>query len=175
MLFLRRPRKPLACSRTRFRRARLGTARGARDMDQPSLRVRHPALDALGFGGAHRRGAAQLTDLLVRALNHAVALARLAVLDLAGRGEPKALFGARFGLHFGHFASPWDAEVRSRFRVATACPYAGRPERTAGYREIGCEFKLACKSQAMVPRCWRSFRNITVAWRAGYSCRRSPL
>src|SRR5438046_1574754 len=122
MLFLRRPRKPLACSRTRFRRARLGTARGARDMDQPSLRVRHPALDALGFGGAHRRGAAQLTDLLVRALDHAVALARLAMLDLAARGEPEALFGARFGFQLGHFASPWGTRPRSLFEGRHGMP-----------------------------------------------------
>ena len=31
-------------------------------------------------------------------------LADLAVLDLAGRSEPEALFGARLGLQFGHFA-----------------------------------------------------------------------
>src|SRR5437762_12835323 len=106
MLFLRRPRNPLAWAKTFLRRAWLGTARGARDMAQPPSRVRHPALDALGFGGAQGRGAAQLADLLVGTLDHAVALARLAVLDLAARGEPEALFGARFRLHFGHFASP---------------------------------------------------------------------
>src|SRR3954466_16203763 len=132
MLFLRRPRKPLACSRTRLRRARLGTARGARDMDEPSLRVRHPAIDALGFGGAHRRGAAQLTDLLVRALDHAVALARLAVLDFAARGEPEALFGARFRLHFGHFASPWDAEVPVAFQGRHGMPLRRAARKSGG-------------------------------------------
>src|SRR5687768_15204446 len=34
MVFLRRPRKPLACLRTRLRRRCEGTARGALDMDQ---------------------------------------------------------------------------------------------------------------------------------------------
>src|SRR5437762_10970452 len=77
------------------------------------LRVGHPALYALGFGGAHGRGAAQLANLLVRALDHAVAFASLAMFDFAARGEPEPLLGARLGLQFGHFASPWGTRPRS--------------------------------------------------------------
>src|SRR6185503_19133099 len=132
MLFLRRPRKPFACCRTFLRRAWLGTARGARDMDQPSLRVWHPALHALGFGCTHGRGAAQVADLLVRALDHAVALARLAVLDFAARGEPEALFGARFGLHFGHFASPWSTRAPVAFQGRHGMPLRRAARKSGG-------------------------------------------
>src|SRR6185312_5377611 len=45
-----------------------------------------------------------------------MALAGLAHLDLAARGEAKALFGAGFGLQFGHFASPVAARSRVRMK-----------------------------------------------------------
>src|SRR3954463_3332729 len=44
-----------------------------------------------------------------------MALAGLAVLDFAVRGEAEALFGARFRLQFGHFASP-EAALRPQSR-----------------------------------------------------------
>src|SRR5215468_682279 len=43
-------------------------------------------------------------DSLGRPLDHAVALAGLLVLHLAGRGNLEALFGARFRLQLGHLA-----------------------------------------------------------------------
>src|ERR1700688_4562267 len=109
MLFLRRPRKPLACFRTRLRRRCEGTARGARDMVEPPLcRVGHPAADALGFGRRHDLRSPKLADLLVGSLDHAVALAGLAVLELAVGSEFEALLRARLCLQLGHFAVSWD-------------------------------------------------------------------
>src|SRR5262249_13365694 len=49
-------------------------------------------------------GAAQLADLLFGPFDHAVALTRLLIEDLAGTGHLEALFSARFGLHLGHLA-----------------------------------------------------------------------
>src|SRR5438067_4666809 len=72
----------------------------------PLTRIRHPALHALRFGRRKHFCAAKRANLLVRTLDHSVAFARLARLDLAVRSEPKALFSARFRFHFGHFASP---------------------------------------------------------------------
>src|ERR1700733_8845970 len=103
MLFLRRPRKPLAAFRTLARRAWLGTERGARDMVYLPSTVRHPALDALGFGFRQHRGAAQIAGTSRGIVDQPVALADLVGLDLAIRSEFEALFGARLGLHFGHF------------------------------------------------------------------------
>ena len=50
------------------------------------------------------RGAALVADLLVGALDHAVALAGLSGLDLAGGGRLEPLLGGRLGFHLGHFA-----------------------------------------------------------------------
>src|ERR1700752_4657929 len=57
-------------------------------------------------------GAAQLADLLLGPLDHAVALAPLGIQHLAGAGNLEALLGARFGLDLGHLAllcrsRPW--------------------------------------------------------------------
>src|SRR5215475_16167607 len=48
--------------------------------------------------------AAQLADLLVGALDHAVALVRVRRHDFSAAGDLEALFGARFGLQLGHLA-----------------------------------------------------------------------
>src|SRR5271167_4255440 len=61
-------------------------------------------LDIVAVGLEQHVGAAQLTNLLLRALDHAVAFAGLGVEDLASAGHLEALFGARFGLHLGHLA-----------------------------------------------------------------------
>src|SRR6202007_3349867 len=60
--------------------------------------------DVVAVGLEQHAGAAQLTDLLLRPLDHAVALAALGVHDLAGGSHLEALFSARFGLQLGHLA-----------------------------------------------------------------------
>src|SRR5690242_296993 len=49
-------------------------------------------------------GAAQLADLLLGPLDHAVALAGLLIKHLPAAGDLEALFGARLGLELGHLA-----------------------------------------------------------------------
>src|SRR3954451_4479238 len=61
-------------------------------------------LDVVAVGLEQHAGAAQLADLLLGALDHAVALAALGVHHLAGGGHLEALFSARFGLQLGHLA-----------------------------------------------------------------------
>src|ERR1700684_396877 len=63
--------------------------------------------DLVAVGLEQHVGAAQLANLLLAALDHAVALARLLVEDLSGPRYLEALLGARFGLHRGHLALLW--------------------------------------------------------------------
>src|SRR5512132_4128064 len=60
--------------------------------------------DLLAVGLEQHGGAAQLADLLVSALDHAVTLARLLVEHVPARGHFEALFCAGFGLELGHLA-----------------------------------------------------------------------
>src|SRR5690242_18511775 len=60
--------------------------------------------DVIAVGLEQHIGAAQLADLLFGPLDHAMALARLRIKDLARSGHLEALFSARFSLHLGHFA-----------------------------------------------------------------------
>src|SRR5438874_10416723 len=71
---------------------------------RPSAVRQEIFLDVIAVGLEQHVGAAQLADLLFGALDHAVALARLRIEDLAGAGHLEALFSARFGLHLGHLA-----------------------------------------------------------------------
>src|SRR5271170_2665540 len=64
-------------------------------------------LDVVAVGLEQHVGAAQLADLLFGTLDHAVALARLRIEDLAGPRHLEALLGARFGLDLGHLALLW--------------------------------------------------------------------
>src|ERR1700760_2293080 len=64
-------------------------------------------LDVVAVGLEQHAGAAELTNLLLRPLDHAVALAALGVHHLAGGSHLEALFGARFGLQLGHLALLW--------------------------------------------------------------------
>src|SRR3954470_14198256 len=69
------------------------------------LRVRPEIfLYVVAVGLEQHAGAAQLTDLFLGPLDHAVALAALGVHHLAGGSHLEALFGARFGLQLGHLA-----------------------------------------------------------------------
>src|SRR5262249_40618325 len=61
-------------------------------------------LDVVAVSLEQDVGAAQLTDLLLGPLDHAVALAALRIQHLAGAGHLEALLGARFGLDLGHLA-----------------------------------------------------------------------
>src|ERR1700688_4367537 len=62
-------------------------------------------LDVVAVRLEQDRHAAGVADEFLGALDHAVALAALAIADLAGRRDPEALLGAALGLHLGHFAS----------------------------------------------------------------------
>src|SRR5262245_56147412 len=61
-------------------------------------------LDVVAVGLEQHAGAAQLPDLLLGPLDHAMALARLGKQHLAGAGNLEALFSARLGLDLGHLA-----------------------------------------------------------------------
>src|ERR1700760_3858665 len=61
-------------------------------------------LDVVAVGLEQHAGAAELTDLLLRPLDHAVALAALGVHDFASGSHLEALFSARLGLQLGHLA-----------------------------------------------------------------------
>src|SRR3954452_12445895 len=61
-------------------------------------------LDVVAVGLEQHASAAQLADLLLGPLDHAVALAALGVHHLAGGRHFEALLGARFGLQLGHLA-----------------------------------------------------------------------
>src|ERR1700679_4018927 len=61
-------------------------------------------LDVVAVGLEQHAGAAKLPDLLLRPLDHAVALAALGVHHFAGGSHLEALFGARLGLQLGHLA-----------------------------------------------------------------------
>src|SRR5581483_9124474 len=76
----------------------------ADDGGWPSTVRQKVFLDPIAVGFEHDVGAAQLANLLFRALDHAVALARLRIEDLASGRHLEALFGARFGLDLGHLA-----------------------------------------------------------------------
>src|SRR5260370_14184631 len=71
---------------------------------RPSAVRQEVFLDVIAVGLEQHVGATQLADLLFGALDHAVALARLRIEDLAGAGHLETLFSARFGLHLGHLA-----------------------------------------------------------------------
>src|SRR5215216_5502614 len=61
-------------------------------------------LDGVAVGLEHGRRAAQVANLLLRPLDHAVLLAALGVEHLAGAGDLEALLRARLGLQLGHLA-----------------------------------------------------------------------
>src|SRR5215472_14136244 len=71
----------------------------------PASAVRQKILlDVVAVGLEQHVGAAQLADLLLGALDHAVTFAGLRVEDLSGPRHLEALLGARLGLHLGHLA-----------------------------------------------------------------------
>src|ERR1700754_3821551 len=71
-------------------------------------------LDVVAVGLEQHSGAAELTDLLLRPLDHAVTLAAMGEHHFAGGSHLEALFGARFGLQLGHFALLWPQQNAAR-------------------------------------------------------------
>src|SRR6266481_6087013 len=61
-------------------------------------------LDVVAIGLEQHAGAAQLANLLLGPLDHAVALAALGGHHFAGGSHLEALFSARLGLQLGHLA-----------------------------------------------------------------------
>ena len=78
-------------------------ADGRRPMGGQSL-GKEVLLDLVAVGLEQHRGAAQLADLLLGPLDHAVALAGLLVEHLPAGGHLEALLGAGLGLDLGHLA-----------------------------------------------------------------------
>src|ERR1700759_298737 len=64
-------------------------------------------LDVVAVGLEQHAGAAKLTNLLLRPLDHAVTFAALGMHHFAGGSPLEALFGARLGLQLGHLALLW--------------------------------------------------------------------
>src|SRR6185295_5023568 len=78
-------------------------------------------LDLVAVGLEQHVGAAQLADLLLGPLDHAVALAALGIEHLAGARDLEALFGAGFGLQLGHFALLLARERSRKARFTGIC------------------------------------------------------
>src|SRR5580704_7329636 len=94
-------RSPLKIRKTLKRNAATG---GSPTGNRPSAVRQKVLLDVVAVGLEQHVGAAQLADLLLGALDHAVALARLRIEDLSGPRHLEALLGARLGLDLGHLA-----------------------------------------------------------------------
>src|SRR3954454_8714478 len=71
-------------------------------------------LDIVAIGLEQHAGAAQLANLFLGPLDHAVALAALGGHHFAGSSHLEALFSARLGLQLGHLALLLASEVRAR-------------------------------------------------------------
>src|ERR1019366_3838269 len=71
-------------------------------------------LDVVAVGLEQHAGAAELTNLLFRPLDHAVALAALGGHHFAGGSHLEALFSARLGLQLGHLALLSPQKKRAR-------------------------------------------------------------
>src|SRR5580693_505755 len=71
-------------------------------------------LDVVAVGLEQHAGAAKLTNLLLRPLDHAMAFSALGGHDFAGGSHLEALFGARFGLQLGHLALLLPQKKRAR-------------------------------------------------------------
>src|SRR6185369_6906935 len=87
--------------------------------------VRGPGLHARRVGVGENFCAAVLADVLGVVADQPVALARHAMLDLAGRRELEALFDAALGLQLGHFRLLCCATRRDVYPIATAALSAG--------------------------------------------------
>src|SRR5580704_10327158 len=89
-------------------------------------------LDVVAVGLEQHAGAAKLTNLLLRPLDHAVALAALGGHHFAGGSHLEALFSARLGLQLGHLALLLPRKKRAR-RGAFAAKMLVRALKMLGY------------------------------------------
>src|ERR1700759_4885352 len=96
-------------------------------------------LDVVAVGLEQHAGAAELTNLLLRPLDHAVALAALGVHHFAGGSHLEALFGAFLGLQLGHLALLWPQHENAR-EGAGAAKMLVRALKVLGYfrNETAC-------------------------------------
>src|SRR5262245_53383222 len=101
-------------------------------------------LDVVAVGLEQHVGAAELTNLLRRPLDHAVAFAALGVFHLAAGGHFEALFGARLGLQLGHLAL-----------LMPAC----RPNPLAGVRPVMLVRALKLLDYSLVRGCRQGRRH----------------
>src|SRR5579863_7552998 len=106
-------------------------------------------LDVVAVGLEQHVGAAQLADLLLGALDHAMALVRLRIKDLAGPGDLEALLGARLGLQLGHLALLWRQAPRSA--TARRCGRAGAAPPNARNERIVPEHITAATAALIQP------------------------
>src|SRR5580693_6636623 len=86
------------------RRADAARLNGPRARPERSGVRQEVLLDVVAVGLEQHAGAAKLTNLLLRPLDHAMALAALGVHHFAGGSHLEALFSARLGLQLGHLA-----------------------------------------------------------------------
>src|SRR6201999_1062086 len=77
-------------------------------------------LDVVAVGLEQHAGAAQLTNLLLRPLDHAVTFAAMGMHHFTGSSHLEALFCARLGLQLGHLALLWPQHKNAREGVWTA-------------------------------------------------------
>src|SRR5262249_59487005 len=99
--------------------------------------VRHPLLDDFRVRRRHHRGAAQLPDLLLRALDHAMALLRLGRDHPAGCGQSEALLDPGFGLQLGHLALLGAQQCACAIRRPILKMRAGLEHNTAATAALG--------------------------------------
>src|SRR5471030_1857200 len=92
-------------------------------------------LDVVAVGLEQHAGAAKLTNLLLRPLDHAVALAALGGHHFAGGSHLEALFSARLGLQLGHLALLLPQKKRAR-KGAFAAKMLARALKVLGYSEM---------------------------------------
>src|SRR5207253_10114409 len=93
---------------------RRADAAGFRGMRARSGVRQEVLLDVVAVGLEQHAGAAELANLLLCPLDHAVALAALGVHHFAVGSHLEALFGARLGLQLGHLALLSAAGRRAR-------------------------------------------------------------
>src|ERR1700730_6084658 len=100
------------------RRADAARLNGPRALPERSGVRQEILLDVVAVGLEQHAGAAKLTNLLLRPLDHAVALAALGGHYFAGGSHLEALFSARLGLQLGHLALllPQKMRPKGRFR-----------------------------------------------------------
>ena len=89
---------------------RVPRERGRDDVKTSGVR-QEILLDVVAIGLEQHARTSVLTNLLLRPLDHSVALAGVGRHHFACSGHFEALFGARLGLQLGHLALLWPARL----------------------------------------------------------------